>query len=311
MWLKGNTHAHTNRSDGDAPLHEVAGWYQARGYDFLIVTDHNQVTDVSDWNRGGGALLLVPGCELSLSAEGKPIHINSLGSNVLPDLPRADTIAVLLQKGVDAVREAGGVPQINHPNYEWAFTDAQMRDVTNWRLLEIFNAGTDCNNLGGGGWPGVEEMWDRLLSTGRRIWGVASDDAHHLGGEWWEYRSPPGGAWVVVRAEECSAEAILRAMERGDFYASTEVTIEDIVGASAPRARLAGSAAARDEMVVRIRQQRDFRYTTRFIGAGGRTLATVHGLEAVYSPRGDEGYIRAKVFSSNGGVAWTQPVFLP
>jgi hypothetical protein len=38
-------------------------------------------------------------------------------------------------------------------------------------------------------------------------------------------------------------------------------------------------------------------------------LALVHGTEPVYRARGDEGYVRAKVFSSNGGVAWTQPVF--
>lgn len=298
MWLKGNTHAHTDRSDGDAPLEDLAGWYQARGYDFLVITDHNLVTDVSGWNRRDNTLLLLPGCEVSVWCEGKPIHVNSLGSAMLPRRPTADTIAAMLQGSVDAVRAAGGIPQINHPNFRWAFTDAQMRDVTNWCLLEVFNSSTDSNNFGGGGWSGVEEMWDRLLGAGRRIWAAATDDAHHLRGEWQEDRSPPGGAWIVVRADEKSAGAILGAIERGDFHASTEVVLEDIT-------------VGRDEMAVRIREARDFRYTTRFIGAGGRTLAEKHGPEAIYRPRGDEGYVRAKVFSSNGGVAWTQPWFVP
>ncbi len=296
-WFKGNTHTHTDASDGDAPLGEVAGWYATHGYDFLVVTDHNHVTDLSGWGANSGALLLVPGCEVSLSSEGKPVHINCLGSTTLPDLSPASTIPASLQRGVDAVRTVGGVPQINHPNFKWAFTDEHLSAVTNYRLLEVFNGSTDCNNHGGGGHPSVEEIWDRLLTAGQRIWGVASDDAHDLHGEIWEDHSPPGRAWVMVRAEEKSVRALLRAMEHGQFYASTEIAITDM-------------KATPEVITLRITQARDYRYTTRFIGAGGQTLAVAHGLEAAYHPRGHEGYVRARVTSSNGGVAWTQPQFL-
>jgi len=296
-WFKGNTHTHTIHSDGDAPLEEVAGWYQSHGYDFLIITDHNRVTDVDGWNHNGDSLLLIPGCEVSLSSGGTPVHVNSLGSTMLPDLSSAETVAATLQQGVNAVRAAGGVPQVNHPNYKWAFTDEPLRGVINYRLLEVHNASSDCNNFGGGGWPSVEEVWDRLLTAGQRIWAVASDDMHHMRSEFWGYRSPPGRAWVVVRAAERSAGAILQAMEHGDFYASTEVILD-------------GIEVGREEVTVLIGQERDFRYTTLFTGAGGKTLARVNGRGAVYRPRGDEGYVRAKVFSSNGGVAWTQPWFL-
>ena len=297
QWFKGNTHTNTDASDGDAPLDEVAGWYQSHGYDFLVITDHNRVTDISGWSGDRGALLLVPGCEVSLSSEGKPVHINCLGSTALPDLSSAATIAASLQRGVDAVRAVGGVPQINHPNFKWAFADDHLRAVTNYRLLEVFNGSTDCNNHGGGGHPGVEEIWDRLLTAGQRIWAVASDDAHDLHGEIWEDLSPPGRAWVMVRAEAKSARAILQAMEHGQFYASTEIAIADM-------------ETTPGVTTLRITQERDYRYTTRFIGAGGQTLAVAHGLEAAYRPRGHEGYVRASVASSNGGAAWTQPQFL-
>ncbi|MGQ0571350.1 MAG: CehA/McbA family metallohydrolase [Armatimonadota bacterium] len=297
QWFKGNTHTHTDHSDGDAPLDEVAGWYQSHGYDFVVITDHNSITDVERWDRTEGSLLLLPGCEVSLSSEGKPVHVNSLGSAALPDLPRAGTITATLQQGVDAVRAVGGVPQINHPNYKWTFTDEQLHAVVNYRLLEILNGSTDCNNFGGGGRPGVEEIWDRLLTGGHRIWAVAADDSHDFRREFWGPCSPPGRAWVVVRAKEKSASAILSAMEHGDFYASTEVVIERI-------------EAGRDMIILRIAGEGDYEYTTHFIGAGGTRLATVHGREPAYRFRGDERYVRAKIFSSNGGVAWTQPAFL-
>lgn len=296
-WLKGNTHTHTDRSDGDAPLEEVAGWYQSHDYDFLVITDHNRVTDVTPWNGAASGLVLLPGCEVTLSSEDRPVHVNSLGCATLPDLSTSDTIAAALQRAVDAARAAGGVPQINHPNYKWAFTDEQLRGITNYSLLEVFNGSTDCNNAGGGGRPGVEEIWDRLLAGGHRIWAVAADDSHHFRREFWGHCSPPGQAWVMVRAEDRSAGAILGAMERGDFYASTEVIIDRI-------------DVEREAIAPAVRVERDYLYTTQFIGAGGRILARIHGPAPVYHPRGDEGYVRAKVLSSNGGVAWTQPAFL-
>jgi hypothetical protein len=296
QWLKGNTHTHTDCSDGDAPLDEVAVWYQTHGYDFLVITDHNRITEVGYWNSAGRNLLLLPGCEVSLSSEGKPVHVNSLGSAALPDLSSAASIAAALQRGVDAVRGAGGLPQINHPNYKWTFTDEQLRGVTNYRLLEVFNGSTECNNFGGGGRPSVEDIWDRLLTAGHQIWCVAADDSHDFRTEFWGHCSPPGRAWVMVRAEDRTAGAIMAAMERGHFYASTEVLIERI-------------DAKREEIALGIAEERDYQYTTHFLGARG-LLARVHGPAPVYHPQGDETYVRAKVFSSNGGAAWTQPVFL-
>ena len=40
-WLKGNLHAHTTESDGSRPPQEVVDDYAARGYDFLMISDHD------------------------------------------------------------------------------------------------------------------------------------------------------------------------------------------------------------------------------------------------------------------------------
>ena len=44
-WYKGNTHTHTTESDGDTPPEEVALWYRDHGYNFLVLSDHNVLTD--------------------------------------------------------------------------------------------------------------------------------------------------------------------------------------------------------------------------------------------------------------------------
>lgn len=293
-WWKGNTHAHTDRSDGDAPLEEVAAWYETHGWDFLVITDHDRVTDVTAWNESGRRLLLLPGCEVSLTSQGRPVHVNALGSTRTPHAAGGPTVAATLQAAVDAVRAAGGTPQVNHPNYRWALDDAALRATTGWALLELHNASSDCNNVAAGGRAGVEDLWDRVLTAGRPVFGVAADDAHHWRREWWGHCSPPGRAWVMVRAPACTPAALLAAMEQGDFYASTEITLEVI-------------ARDGDVLVVEVAPERDFAYTTRFIGRGGATLAVVHGPRARYRLEGYEGYVRARVESSNGGVAWTQP----
>lgn len=48
-WLKGNTHAHTLWSDGNAPPEEVVDWYDERDYDFLALSEHNIVADHEKW----------------------------------------------------------------------------------------------------------------------------------------------------------------------------------------------------------------------------------------------------------------------
>ena len=48
-WLKGNTHAHTIWSDGNAPPEQVVDWYHERGYDFLSLSEHNVVADHERW----------------------------------------------------------------------------------------------------------------------------------------------------------------------------------------------------------------------------------------------------------------------
>ncbi len=293
MWLKGNIHCHTSLSDGDAPAEEVVAWYADHGFDFLSITDHNMLTTAASER-----LVLVPGTEITLLDEDKPVHVNALGIRAMPSLPGwQGDIARTLQDAVNAARAAGGIAMINHPNFHWAFGEAEMARVTGWALLEIMNTSTETNNFGADGRPSVEAMWDGLLSRGLRVFAAATDDMHDLRKPWYGFVSPPGRGWVCVRAAERSAAAIVAALAAGDFYASTEVELDDVT-MDARGVRLA------------IRAAHYYAYTTQFIGRGGRVLAEAHGVAPAYAVRGDEGYVRARVFSSNGGWAWTQPLWV-
>jgi hypothetical protein len=103
----------------------------------------------------------------------------------------------------------------------------------------------------------------------------------------------------MVHAPDLSAPAIRAAMERGDFYASTGVSF-DVIDAS------------KEQLSVTIHEARvgTVRYTTRFVGQGGKVLAVMGGVKPTYKFAGTEGYVRAATMDSNGRQAWTQPVFL-
>ncbi len=48
-WWKGNTHTHTLWSDGDSAPELAARWYRERGYDFLVLSDHNVLSEGERW----------------------------------------------------------------------------------------------------------------------------------------------------------------------------------------------------------------------------------------------------------------------
>jgi len=62
-WLKGNLHTHTAQSDGGQPPQEIVDDYAARGYGFLMLSDHDKLTDPGTLKNRGMVLLL--GYELS------------------------------------------------------------------------------------------------------------------------------------------------------------------------------------------------------------------------------------------------------
>lgn len=299
-WFKGNTHTHTLNSDGDSTPAEVTQWYREHGYNFLVLSDHNYLTSVDGLNAVYGApnqFIVIPGEEVTDRYLQSPVHINGLNLEELVNPQGGNSVADTIQRNVDAIRNKKGIPHINHPNFHWAISAADLSQVHRYKLFEIYNGHPSVNNLGGGGMPGLEEMWDEILSGGKEVYGIAVDDAHHFKRPWDANASRPGRGWVMVRAEHLDATAIFDAMENGDFYASTGVELEDYRVTS-------------QQMEIRIRERSSSRYRTEFIGRGGNLLAESFENPAVYRFQGNELYVRARVLESNGAIAWCQPFFV-
>jgi len=300
-WFKGNTHTHTLNSDGDSTPDDVVRWYREHGYQFLVLTDHNFLTSVDALNALHGAdqkFLVVKGEEVTDRFGEKPLHVNGLdvARTVAPQ--GGQSVVDVLQRNVDAIRKEEGIPHINHPNFRWAVTPEELRQVRNTSLFEIFNGHPQVNNLGGGGVPGLEAAWDSILSSGKVIYGIAVDDAHSFKQPGRPDVAGPGRGWVMVRAARLEARLLLQALERGEFYASTGVVLDDV-------------RADAQSMTVTVRPDAWAKYRIEFVGNGGRILQEVAAPTATYQIKGDERYVRARVIESNGRMAWVQPVPVP
>jgi hypothetical protein len=299
-WYKGNTHTHTLNSDGDSHPDDVAKWYKERGYAFLVLTDHNVLTSVEALNALHGLderFLVIRGEEVTDRFGERSIHVNALAPERLIAPQGGTSVLDVVQRDVRAIRAAGAVPHLNHPNFGWSVTADEIAQVQDLRLFEIFNGHPMVNNQGGGGVPGLEQAWDQILSSGKLLYGLATDDAHHFKRPDDPTASRPGQGWIVVRADTLSPKAILDAVERGDFYSSTGVELRDY-------------RATASEITLDIRPTAFSKYRVQFIGKGGKVLSEVTTNPASYRITGTEGYVRATVLESNGARAWTQPVFV-
>ncbi|MBI3209472.1 MAG: PHP domain-containing protein [Candidatus Solibacter usitatus] len=182
-WYKGNLHTHTLNSDGDSTPLEVATWYREHGYQFLVLSDHNYLTPTVSLNEIVGAaekFLLIPGEEVTDSFEKKPMHMNAVNLAELVRPAHGTSMSATIQNNVDAIRKAKALPTLNHPNFHWSISVQDMLAVNGLTHFEVYNGHPQVNNPGGGGSPSLDQMWDALLTAGRRVYGVAVDDAHRF-----------------------------------------------------------------------------------------------------------------------------------
>jgi hypothetical protein len=318
-WYRGNTHAHTLNSDGDSSPEVVARWYKEHGYHFTFITDHEHITPVAPLNAllaEPGKFLVISGQEITQLARDsthfrnlRQVHVNALGTTqvIMPlgERNTSDTaVLATYARNIAEVRRGGGVAQVNHPNWHWSIRLGDVLALPDSVLLEVQNAHPGVNNEGGIDDQGnraisTEALWDSLLTRGKRLFMIADDDSHSFRPENADRPdlTRPGRAWIWVRADTLTHEAIVRALGRGEFYGSTGVTLRDIK---------ADARAVR----IEIAPLSDRRYTTEFIGRGGRVLATATGTAPSYAITGNEVYVRARVTDSQGRRAWTQAVWV-
>ena len=305
-WFKGNLHTHTNKSDGDSFPETVVDWYSNNKYDFLVLSDHNHLTILeSDQTK----LLLIPGEEITLNVP-YSIHVNAIGIKKVIEPTIRSTKVKTLQANIDNIISAGGLAEINHPNFRWALNEKDLVQVRGAHFLEVFNGNYNTHNYGGGGKKSVEEMWDEMLSKKIKIWGVAVDDSHHFKEEFAPHRHNPGRGWVEVFAKNLSEKNILDSMRNGNFYFSNGIKFKNIkLNKEKIEIKISGdyfNKGLSNSLVT------DSKYTTQLISNHGEIINEEHGKSIKFNLIKDNlnyTYFRTKTISSTGSVGWTQPIF--
>ena len=278
-FVKGQLHAHTLRSDGDAPPEEAAAWYAAHGYGFLALTDHNGLTLLPS-----APLPLVPGVEITAHGARKPVHVNALcGRSAL----KGGHFAAGAQALADAIRQAhadGALALVNHPFWADGLTAADLEAAPPFELLELASGHPGVDD------SGVEAVWQRLLDAGRPVFAAAVDDAHDYRREG-EGRKP-GRAWIEAWDAGTDAASACAALRAGRFYATTGARLSTL-SIAADRFTIAADPLPAGGVI-------------EFLGEGGRVLARSAASPASYRLTGSERFVRARVTLPDGRKAWTQ-----
>jgi predicted metal-dependent phosphoesterase TrpH len=175
--LRGNLHAHTLFSDGVKSPAELIAAYEAMGYDFLAITDHEDLIDDSYWRALGklsSRLLLFQGVEISYQTF--PQHVG----RVIGD---RETLHVL-----------------NHPaRYRLSVDETILR----MQILRKDGLAIDAVEVSDTG--RYRPLYD---SEEIPLVKIATDDAHkpvHFGRGWIEVEAPR------------DRDAIIRAIRAGEF----------------------------------------------------------------------------------------------
>jgi hypothetical protein len=291
-----------------------------------------------------GRFLLVPAEEITSQFARFPVHLNAINPRDVIKPMKGGSVSETIQVNHRAVaeqrRKSGRrmLTFLNHPNFGWGVKAEDMAPVDELGFFEVFNGHPSVRNDGDDLHPSCERLWDILLALrlGKHrlgvVYGLATDDAHgyHAFGVG---KVNPGRGWVMVKAPYLSAEAIIRALEAGDFYATTGVLLDDVrrdKDKLTVSVRPAAGVIYRIQFIATMRDTpltseprldadgKPLNVTRIYRSEVGKVVAETQGTEASYRMSGKELYVRAKVISSRAHpnpfrkgdveVAWTQPI---
>jgi hypothetical protein len=290
---RGNLHTHSTRSDGVLEPEEVCRRYRAEGYDFLALTDHfvgrygYPIIDTLPFRTNSFTTILGAELHSGAMANGELWHILAVGLPVdfapsnSPDFKPVSGQETGPELAARAVA-AGAFVAVAHPQWS-GLTLADARSITAAHAVEIYNHGCaeGCDRADG------FAIADLLLTEGRRLSLIATDDAH--------FSEPDHfGGWVMVKAEANEPEALLESLKAGTFYSSQGPELRDI--------RITGDAVEVECSAVR----------SVIVQGAGTAAKAVHG-ESLTGARvplerfRDSAWIRVSVIDRAGKRAWSNP----
>ena len=293
-WLRCAFHAHTTGSDGELAPDALAAHYGRAGFDVLAITDHWKRTEAAS----NGRLLVLPSVELNcILPAARDGHVLGFGISADADLAALGAEYADLDRTAGFITEHGGIAYLAHP-YWTGVTPGSLELPENVAGIEVWNAG--CELEVGRGLSSVH--WDELLESGRRCFGLVTDDSHHPGFD-------SGHGWTWLRAPERSAEAVLAALAAGSFYGSSGPVLHDVavdgdeVEVRCSPARSVTLVSSRTEGAAVNAGRLGYCYAGEVLADDDRGITHARLRRSVGAS-----YARIEVTDANGNRAWTNPL---
>jgi hypothetical protein len=287
------------------PPERLIQHYQGGGFDFLAIADHEKLTDRSGLSTPDFLVLRATEVQSGRSELGQLFHI--VGVGVEGTIEREVARRLSAAEAIAELRRLGGEAIICHP-YWSGLTAGDLLGLADYVAIEVYN--TTCQVSIGRGHS--EYCWDEVLTRGRPLRVVASDDCHRPGVD-------SRRAWTMIRAPELSEAAILEALRQGHFYASTGPEIRlaalrgDVVEVECSPVKVIEvvcdpTRGSRLEAGVGGDSYRALRKRPGHLPEGALDGELLTGA-SIELPRGAR-YARVQVTDAAGRMAWTNPLFI-
>ncbi len=271
---RGAAQAQSGLGAGHSVPRNLSFAYLDRGYQWFSLTDINTPTPANKYDTAG---------LLTMAGEQVQYPFASFLAYGVDRYLVVDTG----QKAVDWIHADAGAAFLAAPLVAPAPGYQSIRALQGLDGIQIYSArlARDRPTL-----ADATALWDRLLTSGDRLWGLVGDDTLDSSGP----MSTLGQTSVDVQVATLTPVLVEAALKQGAFVDSTGV-------------RVLGVADDNETITVVTTDATEI----KFIGGGGKVLQVSHGSRGDYHLRWDEGYVRAEATRAGDGArAWTQPIFV-
>lgn len=287
--------------------------------------------------------LLIQGEEITDRFQNLPVHMNATNVGELIPPLHGDSVYQVMQNNVNAaISQRERLKQrilihLNHPNFGYGVTAEDLMKVVGENFFEVYNGHPGVRNSGDSEHASTERIWDIILTQRIAViglplmYGLATDDGHNYH-KIPSRASEPGRGWVMVQAQELSADSLIEALEAGRFYSSSGVSLASVTSSQKGLEVEVEPEAGVEYVVEFIGTRKDYDDSSRPVTVKGKVLPvtriysddvgavlkTVQGTSASYKFAGDELYVRARVTSTKRHPnpsevgeferAWVQPL---
>lgn len=278
--VKTQLHCHTTNSDGDSTLTGLIELYKNKGFGAICVTDHDMITDTSDYNSSD--FITFNGLEHTVNTYNCK-HANILNASEISTLENIHDVFREYKN-----QKAFIVKNHPHDTKDGVYCANSNGDNLKFDAIEIYNGKRKTGYL--------NVFW-KHLEEGIKLKHVACDDFH----EDVEILTSTGytdgnqmTGYIKVYAKEFSKDGVLNAIKNGSYISCIDFEM-DIVSTN-------------EEIMVTTEKES----TIKFVDMGGEILQETNNcLSATYTFTGKESLVMAIASPTNtkNKFAISQPIY--